>query len=233
MKNLCNILSFSKIIEIIRKNYLFFSFYLLFLIYGLYDIIFNKLETTFLFFNRNNSPILDKFFYYITYIGDGIIYLIVLIPLLIIRIRYAIYGLISYIISGLIAQILKRIFNTPRPKLLLQDVNLYFVNGVDVYSNYSFPSGHAVSAFSLLLLLSIITPRKFLGVFFFLVALFTALSRVYLAQHFFIDVYLGSLIGVIITIIVVIKFDEFTFEKNIEWANKSLIELISKKNKKN
>jgi membrane-associated phospholipid phosphatase len=69
----------------------------------------------------------------------------------------------------------------------------------------SFPSGHTCTAFCLFCFLAfILTPRyKWLGLVFFILAMAVGYSRIYLAAHFFLDVYVGSIIGVIFTILVV------------------------------
>jgi membrane-associated phospholipid phosphatase len=61
----------------------------------------------------------------------------------------------------------------------------------------SFPSGHTCGAFSLYCLLSmLLVPKyKWLGMVCFIFAISTAYSRIYLAAHFFEDVYAGSIIG--------------------------------------
>ncbi|RYZ48512.1 MAG: phosphatase PAP2 family protein, partial [Sphingobacteriales bacterium] len=47
-------------------------------------------------------------------------------------------------------------------------------------------------------------PRyRWLAVVFFVLAMAVGYSRIYLAAHFFIDVYVGSIIGVVFTILVV------------------------------
>ena len=66
----------------------------------------------------------------------------------------------------------------------------------------SFPSGHSTSAFSVFLLLTILSSKKSWGYFLLLLAVATAYSRVYLAQHFVEDVYAGSLLGTILTLVV-------------------------------
>ena len=68
----------------------------------------------------------------------------------------------------------------------------------------SFPSGHTSAAFTLFCLVAILLPRpyRYWGVVFFILALLIGYSRIYLAAHFFLDVYVGSIIGTIFTLIV-------------------------------
>jgi hypothetical protein len=129
---------------------------------------------------------------------------------------------ISNLISALITQLLKHTLfaDIVRPKKFFEGIHdLYFVPGVDNYLYNSFPSGHSTCAFSLYFALSLIVENKFVKLICFITALLVGYSRVYLSQHFFEDVYAGSLIGVVTTIIVyyIIK----KTEKN--WMEKSLI----------
>lgn len=65
-----------------------------------------------------------------------------------------------------------------------------------MYSQNSFPSGHSTSAFCLFFCLCIISPKVWQKIFFFCLAILIGFSRVYLSQHFFEDIYVGSIIGV-------------------------------------
>jgi membrane-associated phospholipid phosphatase len=68
----------------------------------------------------------------------------------------------------------------------------------------SFPSGHSEGAFSFLCFLSLLLPYRYnkLGILFFLLALTVCYSRIYLAAHFFEDVYAGSIIGTVATTLI-------------------------------
>ena len=65
---------------------------------------------------------------------------------------------------------------------------------------YSFPSGHTTSIFSICILLSLIINQKKYNYVFFMIALLVGFSRIYLSQHFLMDVFVGSLVGSMITI---------------------------------
>lgn len=100
----------------------------------------------------------------------------------------------SVALSGIFVDLVKWIAGRYRP-IMLFDQGLYgfsfFRTG---YEWTSFPSGHAVTAFSLAFALSILLPRgRFL---FFAAALATAASRVFLTSHFISDVIFGACVGV-------------------------------------
>ena len=212
---------------LIRKNSYFFSLYLAFLIAGLYPMLFMKKGDFLLWLNSQNNPTLDFFFRYMTYFGDGITYMIIgLLLMLFVNGRYFLLAVSGYASGGLVAQVVKRIADTPRPKIFFGNSDLlHFVPGVDILSFNSFPSGHSASAFSLFLLLSIITPNKKIGIFYFFVALLVGISRVYLVQHFFIDVYFGSLIGIITTLFCYYLFMKLDKENKKKWLNRPMINL--------
>jgi len=153
--------------------------------------------------NSKYSESGDFFFKYISYIGDGIFVIILtLVILLSFSPRLAIIIAFVYSSGGILAQIIKRIANTPRPRLLFENLTtIHYVDGVDVYSFHSFPSGHATTAFGVFLILSIFTKNNYLKPFYFLCAFAVGISRIYLMQHFLVDVYFGSLLGIIVALV--------------------------------
>jgi membrane-associated phospholipid phosphatase len=72
---------------------------------------------------------------------------------------------------------------------------LYFVPGVDMNELNSFPSGHTTAAFSLYTLLALLLGRKQYGWVWVVLATLVGLSRVYLLQHFWMDILAGAMIG--------------------------------------
>ncbi|GIV32991.1 MAG: phosphatase PAP2 family protein [Chitinophagales bacterium] len=157
-----------------------------------------------LFLNQMHHPALDVLFAYGTFLGDGLMYLIVVAVLVFFSYRKAFVALICFAITGLVVQVLKRIVfpEIYRPSVFLSGYELHFVEGVKILSRYSFPSGHSAMAFSLFSLLSQLVKPRWYGLIFICLALIGGISRIYLVQHFFIDVYFGSLIGVAVTTIV-------------------------------
>jgi len=216
--------------QIVIDNKYFFVPYIAFLIAGLFAIIFLDKGEFFLFVNSNAGGFWDYFFFYSTYLGDGYTYLIVVIVALLIRVRYFAIGVLSYASSGIAAQILKRIFDVPRPwKFFCKADWLHLPLDIKPHSHHSFPSGHTASAFSLFMFLSLFIRNKALKATFFLCALITAISRVYLVQHFFIDVYIGSILGVFFTVIVYYIFINSGNLRKSRFFNRSFIKNSLKK----
>ena len=156
--------------------------------------------------NQYHFPFLDIFFKYITYLGDGLAALLVLILLLVIRLDYGLISAIGFTLSALTTQTLKRFVfgEVPRPFLVFKErIDIgqwHLIDGVEMHQFYSFPSGHTTSIFSICILLSLIINQKKYNYVFFMIALLVGFSRIYLSQHFLMDVFVGSLVGSMITI---------------------------------
>lgn len=141
----------------------------------------------------------DSFFFWITYLGDGVLYVVASILLGIKNKRWGVFALLCFAITGLFSQFLKVVIfpDAPRPKAFFgENVSLHFVAGLEIHTNNSFPSGHTISAFSLATVLSLYGRQVWISVLCVCLAILVGFSRVYLVQHFFIDTYFGAWIGV-------------------------------------
>ena len=89
----------------------------------------------------------------------------------------------------------------------MPDVALPLVDGVKMNLWLSFPSGHTTTFFVLFFSISIILcaetikGKNILSLFCFLLATFGAYTRIYLSQHFALDVFAGILIASFTTIL--------------------------------
>jgi membrane-associated phospholipid phosphatase len=179
-----------------------------------------------LWFNAHHQAWADVFFRYLTYMGDGVFGAFIVLLAMAYRIRYGVIGLIGLAGSGMITQLLKRqVFNEiQRPsKVFEQIADLHFVEGVQLHGNFSFPSGHATAAFSIFLLLAFIFRRPIWQLVCFVLALLVAFSRVYISQHFFEDIFAGSIIGTTITVIA------FLWLHDKQWGQEGLIQWLEKR----
>jgi len=211
------------------ENKYFFIPLLIFSIIGLIIIIQIPKGDVLLWVNSYHNSFLDIYFLTFSAIGSGIYFLFLLIILAFFSIRYIIFGLIMFLGSGLIIQILKHSFLMPRPSAWFESdvlLGLNLVEGVKLYSKLSFPSGHSASGFAIFLFLAIIIKNKYLGAFFFVLALSVAFARVYLVQHFFIDIYFGSIIGAVSALYFYVLIESNAYFKNAKWFNFSLIQYI-------
>lgn len=172
---------------------------------GIMLILFSFLggkEELFLLFNQNLGSTADFFFQYFTHAGDGIFW----VPLALYFIFYKRKGLplilSAIIFSTLLVQTGKKIIypNEARPTAAIESSiqnPIHTVKGVTVHSNNSFPSGHTTTAFSLFLLGCLLLPYRYFWLIGFAAALLAGYSRVYLAQHFPLDVGAGMICAVI------------------------------------
>ncbi|RKR82334.1 membrane-associated phospholipid phosphatase [Mucilaginibacter gracilis] len=186
-------------------------------------LVYTKAQIYFTF-NSWHFAFGDVFFALWTNMGDGIICVLIAIGLLFFNYRKGFLMGTSYIITSIIAQVLKRIIATPRPVIYFkaEASKMYLVKGVEMLETLSFPSGHTVSAFSAAVVLTYITPRKTWGLVFFVLAVLVGYSRMYLSEHFFEDVVGGSAIGVIVTVFWITWIDNKAFLRSEKW-NKGLI----------
>ena len=176
----------------------------------------------------------DPFFAYITHLGDGAFAFLVAIIFLFFNIRKSVYILLSYAGAGIVSFILKHwiYYEVTRPHFVFQYYvreELKLIDGVDVMAKHSFPSGHALSAFALFFCLLFVSRSHFLKIIFFTLAVLAAYSRVYLSQHWLIDIYVGSIIGVCFSLLF---YTVFYHTNKWQHLNTTLPELLSQKKAK-
>ncbi|HOK97993.1 MAG TPA: phosphatase PAP2 family protein [Bacteroidales bacterium] len=192
-------------------------------------LIIPKVESH-LWLNRLNSPFFDKFFFYMTELGNGVFVVIIAVFLMFYRYRYAIGVFATFAISEIITQLIKHLTDLPRPIKYFENIaNLHVVEGVKMLSSHSFPSGHSASAFALCLSLAIILKNRWWQVFMFILAITIAYSRVYLSQHFLVDIWAGSAIGTLVCAWY------WNYEQKFQWnwLDKSLLSRNHTHNKQN
>jgi membrane-associated phospholipid phosphatase len=190
---------------ILKSNFPFLIPYAVFLLLGALLLAVNSKADIHLEFNAHHNSFFDSFFYYLTYLGDGWTATIIFILLLNVRLRHALVMGLSVLVSALITQTLKHtIFeDLDRPKKFFEGLHdLYFVPGVENWLYNSFPSGHTTCAFAVFFSVALCVQNRFLKLFCFLLAFFIGYSRIYLSQHFFQDVYTGSIIGTLTTLVI-------------------------------
>lgn len=147
-----------------------------------------------------HSPEADLFFRKITHLGDGI-FILALAAVLALRKKYFLsIGIVGgYLVSGLFAQLGKKLLNLPRPRAFFEAMGetVYQVPGLEVHMKGSFPSGHTASVFALAIFLILALPYRWYSWIVLAGALLVGYSRIYLSQHFPIDVWAGAMIGTI------------------------------------
>ena len=210
--------------KLLFKNRYFFIPYLAFLLLcGTLLILFSKTDLH-IFSNKANSAFFDTFFRYATYLGDGVMIAVLFVILLFNKYRYAFIFLTASLLTALIVNLFKKVIfhDMYRPSKyfeLYESYKLHLIEGVRLHSLQSFPSGHTATAFNLFLMMALIVKNNILKFIFFVMAALVAYSRVYISQHFLVDITVGSIIGVLLIVFTWIWFEKF----NKNWLDHSLI----------
>lgn len=187
-----------------------------------------------LLINQLHSPGLDSFFKYITLLGDGSLLAVLLVIVLFYNYYTSILVAFSTLIQVIIILIVKHLIfkGLERPLAFFDEsVTLHFVDGVEVYSFNTFPSGHSASGFAFFALLFIIINNRgyIVSGLLFLMAFLVAFSRIYLLQHFLIDVYFGSILG-ILSVVLGLYFMKILFsDKKLQYFKTSSIRTTLRK----
>ena len=169
---------------------------------------------------------LDTIVPIITNLVDWLPYLCVIL-LLFYRVGWATFLASNLLLSTIIVQPIKHIVCAPRPLTWfaenMPDVTLPLVEGVRMNHWLSFPSGHTTTFFVLFYSLSIIlcaenvTGKMILSFLCFLCASFGAYTRIYLSQHFALDIFGGIICAFISTLLIYYLYVPRTKNTNF-WA---------------
>ncbi|WP_247237120.1 phosphatase PAP2 family protein [Telluribacter sp. SYSU D00476] len=173
------------------------------------------------------SPMGDFLFKYGTHLGDGIFVVAVALLLMLYSYRRGLLIVLGYLISGLIVQVCKHFIfaDIHRPWYTMSKVApwLHKVEGVQMYQNGSFPSGHTTSAFALFAMLAFMSREPWVKALYLLPAVVVGYSRMYLLQHFLIDVHVGSMLGVVSSILLYYYFEEYWKAHPKTWNQRGLL----------
>lgn len=181
-----------------------------------------KKGTDVLLINGFNTPFLDLFFSLFTYVGDGVILVPFIVCACFVRFRDAMMWTSVATLNGFIINLFKHTFfpASGRPIKMLDPELLHFIAGVEVHSRYSYPSGHTATIFSVVTFIALTTGNKRLTLALMAVALLVGYSRIYLLQHFLVDVTGGAILGSLSAVVV---YYLFSLTKKVPaWMNARL-----------
>lgn len=218
--------------QIIYHNRYFLGIFSLYITAGALSFIWYRQGSETLFMDSHHTPWMDFFFVFITQLVEGISLSVVFTVLLFSRLRYFLMFAINMLIVGAVIIWLKHVVfaDHVRPALFFGSTqHLRFVEGRPVLSRYSFPSGHTASAFAVALMLAIFIRRTWISMLLLGTALLVGLSRIYLLEHFWVDVYFGSLVGVTVTLLVYIALQRPIMHRHSLVLDFSLWERLTKR----
>jgi membrane-associated phospholipid phosphatase len=184
--------------SVFNQNKVFFLALLFVLFSGTVFLFSNGKAAAFISLNAYHPFLLNVFFINYTFIGDGIFALCLILAMLFYykRKQQGLALLYSFLISGLIVQLIKNLVDSPRPKLFFEAGQyLHFIDGVSLANNSSFPSGHTATAFAIATVMALTMKDKAFQLLILIAAVLVGYSRIYLAQHFLLDVMIGAVIG--------------------------------------
>jgi membrane-associated phospholipid phosphatase len=197
------------------ERYFLIPFFILILLGFILMLFFSK-AVLFLIINNHHNNFFDQFFKLNTLLGDGMMTVLVVFGLLFIKFRYAVLAAIAFLYNSVVIQLLKRLFNAPRPLKYFENISpIRTIEGYPVNEWNSFPSGHTATAFTLAVVLSYLLPHRQRHWIIIPLAALTAFSRVYLAQHFMEDIIAGAIIAVVMT------FQLIWWLENTPWYHSS------------
>lgn len=205
--------------RIVSKNPFYFIVFLALVFAALFFLFNTSKIAGFQQLNGIHNQLLDIIFSGCTFLGDGLfsILMVVFFWVFLKKRNLAFQILLAYMISGIGAQLLKRIFKAPRPREIIDPAHYaYFFPGNTAVGWDSFPSGHTTSAFALATLLALFLNKKTWSLVLLIAAILVGYSRIYLGQHFPQDVTGGAIWGTLVGAIVY-----YTVQLPAKWSKKS------------
>lgn len=181
-----------------------------------------------LWLNQFHQPILNKTFVFVTNVGDALtIFVFLILVVLKYDYRKLMFFIMAFVLESLVIIVSKKIIfhGTPRPYLFFEQMEqlhlLDFVEGLKINKRNSFPSGHTAYAFFIATYFTILVPQKWLKFLLISLAALVGISRVYLVQHFFVDVCVGASVGIFMTLVAY----EWTKKWQKSWLDKKIINI--------
>lgn len=203
-----NLVPVQHYINLISKTRYFLVPWLIFIIIaGIILLSFSKSEIH-LAVNARNNGFLDWLMPWVTLGADGWTIVVACILMFAWHRRAGIFISLACLVPSGITWMLKSKYffqGEPRPKWYFtysEKADLHYVPGVENWWYDSFPSGHTTVAFAFFFAVALCIRSKKKAILFFFAAIAVGYSRIYLSQHFLLDVFTGSIIGTIFTLII-------------------------------
>lgn len=156
--------------------------------------------SVFLFLNTDGGAFVDQFFKWTTWGAEGWVWIPYLSVVVVLFKKDFKLIILNFLLSTLITQVPKNFIWNKVSRPIASGIpldDIHTVPGVVMHSWNSFPSGHTATAFTLFLLTVYLFPTKWVFAVGVIYAIICAYSRVYLGQHFPMDLGGGMLVAVI------------------------------------
>ena len=184
-----------------------------------------------LLLNAFHAPLLDYAMRLMSLVAEYGVYVLIVV-FLFFKVGNSAVLAAGSLLSTVVAQVVKHSVNALRPLSWfaqnMPEVELPLVEGVQVHSYLSFPSGHTTAAFALAMALVYVVEtadrlkekpqaRVAWQCALFLLAALCGYSRIYLSQHFALDVLTGCLIGTLSSLAACWFADHMQLPKQSWW----------------
>ncbi len=170
---------------------------------GLFLLVFFAKGDIVLAINRYANQSLDAFFVLFTEVGNGLVYLLVGLIMLFFSYKKTfeimLVGLLLLISSFVLKHFVFPDFVRPTAYFSLEQFS-HIMPDFTYAKHFSFPSGHSITIFGLATVLAYQTKKTLYHILLFCLACAVGFSRMYVLQHFFMDVYVGALLGFCIAV---------------------------------
>jgi len=196
----------------IAKKYFFLPTLIFMVLGGIFLFVHTKADVH-LWINAMHARWFDNFFSFITYFGEGFAFLLAIPMALVYSKRSGIHIAITAILVLLLTALFKQwlFAGEPRPVTFFKDVaELRLVPGQKMNLWNSFPSGHTMAAFGIYAALAFYAKKWHQAFGLFLLALLVGYSRIYLSQHFLVDVIFGAMLGCLAALVGFAGANRFT-----------------------
>jgi membrane-associated phospholipid phosphatase len=210
--------------QLIKQHFnpYFFVPFFLWCFVGALLLMSNSSTTLFAFINGHSHPIADVVFETVNHFGEAWLLIIVGFAFFLLKpyrnIWFFVTTILCSTLPSIFTQVIKNPIAAPRPQAVYEGQDfLRLLSHWDVLRNDSFPSGHTTGAFSFMCILAFVLPvrYRFWGLLLFCLALMVGYARVYLAAHFFIDIYVGSIIGTVFSFAIATLMYYFKEQKSV------------------
>lgn len=173
----------------------------------LFPLIFLDKGEILLKVNGSRTPFWDVFFIKASSLGNAITVAFVMLLVLRFKLKWLAIFILAFVFQVFLVLLFKKgIFaGELRPYLYFQRSGLgdllHLVDGVKIRYVNTFPSGHTATIFFLVSFFALLSRNRTASWILMMVGLLVGFSRIYLVQHFYVDVYFGIFFGTLSSVL--------------------------------